>query len=288
MKRKTFSACVMAALLTAGVVSTQATAGVLAEGNISVYKGGQLTNTITGQTPVAEEALMVCNEKCMIKTTGVSLVGATGTELAIKNNDEQFNLLIRKGQLDFILGGAVSKIGFYLPDGQYTVADAVFNANTSSPVRGYVNVDENGQTAIGVYEGRMVFNTAEGAKVVDSNDYILLAQVGVGTGAGGAAAGAAAGTAGAGAAGGVAGAIGAVTAAVGTTGLVVGGVVVTGAVVAGGVAVADAINDDDDDAPTPRVSTTPPSQTAAGTAPNARAASSPPASSRYRTPSMNM
>jgi hypothetical protein len=125
MKRKTFSACVMAALLTAGVVSTQATAGVLAEGNISVYKGGQLTNTITGQTPVAEEALMVCNEKCMIKTTGVSLVGATGTELAIKNNDEQFNLLIRKGQLDFILGGAVSKIGFYLPDGQYTVADAV-------------------------------------------------------------------------------------------------------------------------------------------------------------------
>lgn len=288
MKRKTFSACVMAALLTAGVVSTQATAGVLAEGNISVYKGGQLTNTITGQTPVAEEALMVCNEKCMIKTTGVSLVGATGTELAIKNNDEQFNLLIRKGQLDFILGGAVSKIGFYLPDGQYTVADAVFNANTSSPVRGYVNVDENGQTAIGVYEGRMVFNTAEGAKIVDSNDYILLAQVGVGTGAGGAAAGAAAGTAGAGAAGGVAGAIGAVTAAVGTTGLVVGGVVVTGAVVAGGVAVADAINDDDDDAPTPRVSTTPPSQTAAGTAPNARAASSPPASSRYRTPSMNM
>jgi hypothetical protein len=283
----------MAALLTAGVVSTQATAGVLAEGNISVYKGGQLTNTITGQTPVAEEALMVCNEKCMIKTTGVSLVGATGTELAIKNNDEQFNLLIRKGQLDFILGGAVSKIGFYLPDGQYTVADAVFNANTSSPVRGYVNVDDNGQTAIGVYEGRMVFNTAEGAKIVDSNDYILLAQVGVGSGAAGAGAGSAAGAgaaaAGAGAgAGGIAGAIGAVTAAVGTTGLIVGGVVVTGAVVAGGVAVADAVNDDDDDAPTPRVSTTPPSQTAAGTAPNARAASSPPASSRYRSPSMNM
>lgn len=204
MRKKTLNACIMAALLTAGITSTQVSAGILAEGNISVYRGGQLTSTITGKTPVIEEALMVCNEQCMIKSTGVSLVGATGTELAVKNDQEQFNLLVKKGKLDFILNGAVTKMGFYLSDGQYTVADVIFNASTSSPVRGYITVDENGGAKIGVDEGRMVFSTAEGAKIVDSNNYILLAQAGmggvVGVGAAGSGAGAAAGATGVGAA----------------------------------------------------------------------------------------
>ncbi len=240
MKRKTFSACIMAALLTAGIASTQVTAGVLAEGNISVYKGGQLASTITGQQPVDEEALMVCNEKCIIKSAGISIVGTTGSELAVKDGQEQFNLLIRKGKVDFLLSGAVKKMGFYTPDGQHTIADVVFNANTSSPVRGYIQVTDNGQTAIGVHEGRLVFSTVEGAKIIDSNNYILLAQAG--------AVGAAGAGAGAGAAGGITGAISAAAATVGTTGAIVGGVVLTGAAVAGSVAIYDAI-DDDDDAP---------------------------------------
>ncbi|MCW5211645.1 hypothetical protein VU04_01910 [Desulfobulbus sp. TB] len=182
MRKKSLSACIMTALLTAGITSTQVSAGILAEGNISVYRGGHLTSTITGKTPVTEEALMVCNDKCMIKSTGVSLVGATGTELAVKNDQEQFNLLVKKGKLNFILNGAVTKMGFYLPDGQYTVADVVFNANTSSPVRGYITVDDNGEAKIGVDEGRMIFSTTEGAKIVDSNNYILLAQAGMGIG----------------------------------------------------------------------------------------------------------
>ena len=180
MKKKTFSACIMAALLTAGIASTQAAAGILAEGNISVYKDGQLANTITGQTPVDEEALMICNEKCMIKSTGVSIVGAAGTELAVKNDQEQFNLLLKQGQLDFILSGAIGKIGFYTADGQYTSADIIFNASTSTPVRGYMHVTTDGSTKIGMYEGRMVFDTVEGAKTVDSNNYILLAQADIG------------------------------------------------------------------------------------------------------------
>ncbi len=181
MKKKTFSACIMAALLTAGVANTQATAGVLSEGNISVYKGGHLASTITGQNPVDEEALMVCNEKCMIKSSGVSLVGATGTELAVKSDQEQFNLLLKKGKLDFLLNGAVKKMGFYTADKQYTHADAIFSASTdNAAVRGYMEVTPTGGTKIGVYEGRLVFDTVDGAKTVDSNNYILLAQADMG------------------------------------------------------------------------------------------------------------
>ena len=103
MKKKRLSAYIMAALLTVGFASTQATAGILAEGNISVYKGGSLTNTITGQSPVDEEALLVCNEKCMLKSTGVSLIGATGTELAVKIGQNQCNLLLKASLLSLFL-----------------------------------------------------------------------------------------------------------------------------------------------------------------------------------------
>lgn len=179
MKKKVISTAIMATILTAGIASTQAVAGILAEGDISVYKGGTLSDTMTGQNPVDEEALLVCNDKCMIKTIGVSLVGVTGTELSVKNDQEQFNLLLKKGQLDFILSGAIGKMGFYTADGQYTNADIIFNASTSTPVRGYMHVTADGNTKIGVYEGRMVFDTVEGVKTVDSNNYILLAQANV-------------------------------------------------------------------------------------------------------------
>jgi len=182
MKKKTFNACIMAALLTAGIASTQATAGILAEGDISVYKGGTLSGTMIGKNPVDEEALLVCNGKCMIKSTGVSIIGATGTELSVKSDQEQFNLLLKEGQVDFILSGTVGKMGFYTADRQYASADVIYNASTASPVRGYMQVTSEGSTKIGVYDGRLVFNTVEGAKIVDSNNYIVLAQSGLGSG----------------------------------------------------------------------------------------------------------
>ncbi|MCI5123037.1 MAG: hypothetical protein D3925_00810 [Candidatus Electrothrix sp. AR5] len=262
MKKKTYSACIMAALLTACIASTQASASILAEGNISVYKGGNLADTMTGQNPVDEKALLVCNEKCMIKSTGVSIVGTSGTTLAVKSDQEQFNLLLQKGKVDFILSGTVGKMAFHTTDGQYTVADVVFNASTNIPVRGYMQVTEEGKTTIGVYDGRMVFNTIEGAKIVDSNNYIVLAQSEVGGGVG-AGSGAAAGTGGA-AAGTAVTTGGGIFAGIGTTALVAGGLVTAAAV----WGVVEYAKDDDDDTPSPRIITTSPSRISRNPSPN--------------------
>ncbi len=151
-----------------------APSGAVAQGNISVYKGGKLADKLTGQNPVEEEALLVCNTKCMIKAPGISLVGADGANLAIKNEQEQFNLLVNKGRVDFVITDSINRVAFYTPDGQYTVADIMFNASTNTPVRGYMQVADDGAMEIGVLEGRMVFSTAEGAKTVDSNNRLLL------------------------------------------------------------------------------------------------------------------
>ena len=151
-----------------------APSGAVAQGNISVFKGGQLAEKLTGQNPVEDEALLVCDGKCMIKAPGISLIGADGARLAIKNEQEQFNLLVNKGRVDFVITDSISKVAFYTPDGQFTVADIMFNASTNTPVRGYMQVADDGAVEIGVFEGRMVFSTAEGAKTVDSNNRLLL------------------------------------------------------------------------------------------------------------------
>jgi len=63
-----------------------ASSGAIAQGNISVYKGGQLADKFTGQNSVEDESLLVCDGKCMIKSPGVSLVGSDGARLAIKKD----------------------------------------------------------------------------------------------------------------------------------------------------------------------------------------------------------
>ena len=254
MKKKTISAYILATLLTAGFTGTQAAAAILAEGNISVYKGGRLNNTITGKAPADEEALLVCNEACKLKSTGVSIVGAPGTELAVQSGQEQFNLLLKQGRVEFILSGTVGKMGFYTADRQYTIADVIYNASTSSPVRGYMEATSSGGSRIGVHEGRLVFNTAEGAKIVDSNNYIVLAQAGIEPGSvtGGTGGAGTAGTFGAGGAAGTVGTGGGIFSSIfgSMSGLTLfGGLVVTAGAMYGGYEYLQKDDDKDDKKP---------------------------------------
>lgn len=204
--------------------------GAVGQGNISVYKGGQLAYTFKGQNPVEEKALLVCDGTCKVKAPGVSLIGTGGTRLAIKKDQELFNLLVQEGRVDFILTDSISKVAFYTPDGRNTVADVMINASTNTPTRGYMQVNDNGTAEVGVLEGRLVFNSVDGPKMVDSNNRILLslADVTAGTTLGASATGSGTTTA-------AAGAAAAGTAAIGTaaaTGMVVAGAVVAGTVAA--------------------------------------------------------
>ena len=66
-------------------------------------------------------------------------------------------------------------MAFHTQDGVYCVADIMFNASTESVVRGYMQADDSG-TKVGVREGRMIFATADGAKSVKADEYIVLAM----------------------------------------------------------------------------------------------------------------
>lgn len=166
-------------------------AGSVAHGDLAVYKSGKLADKLSGQNPVDEGSLMVCDGKCMIKSEGISLVAADQAKFAIQNEDSVFNLYVRGGQLNYVVNDNSRKIAFHTPSGTYGIAEVVFNAGSSPVVKGSVQVTDSGDTEIAVTEGRLVFATADGMKTVDANHKIVLAiaEVGGAGAAGGAAAG---------------------------------------------------------------------------------------------------
>lgn len=177
--KKGVLAAVLSVAVTLNFAGFAFAAGSIAHGDISVYKGNQLADKLSGQNPVEDGALLVCDGKCMIKSKGISLVAADKAKLALMNEDANFNLFIREGHVNYVITDNSRTIAFHTPDNTYSVAEVIFNAGSASVVRGYVQVNENGQTEVGVTEGRMVFTTAEGKQTVDANNKIVLAMVNV-------------------------------------------------------------------------------------------------------------
>ena len=176
MKKTFLKAAALAAVISLSAVNVGfAAGGSIGHGNLSVYKNGALVSKLTGQNPIEDGALLVCDGKCMIKSEGISLVAGDKANVAVTNEKDTFKLYLKEGKVDYIINSNVRTISFYTPQGTYTVAEVVFNAGNQSAVKGTVEVDSTGKTEITVTEGRMVFATAEGMKTVDANNKIVLA-----------------------------------------------------------------------------------------------------------------
>ena len=196
MQKSFFKAMALTAVISFTTASVGfAAGGSIGLGDISVYKSGKLVSKLSGQNPIEDSSLLVCNGKCMIKSEGISLIGADSAKMAVTNEQDVFKLYVQEGTVDYIINSNVRKISFYTPQGTYTVAEAIFNAGSQSVVKGSVTVDSEGKTEIAVTEGRLVFATSEGLKTVDANNKIVLAMApgaavaGAGAGAGGLTAG---------------------------------------------------------------------------------------------------
>jgi hypothetical protein len=176
MKKSFLKAVALSAAIALGSANVCfAVGGSIGHGNISVFKDGQLVNKLTGQNPLQDGALLVCDGKCMIKSEGISLIAGDKAKVAVTNEKSSFKLYMKEGTVDYNITSNVRTIAFFTPQGTYTVAEVVFNAGNQSSVKGSVEVTADGKTEISVTEGRMVFATAEGMKTVDANNKIVLA-----------------------------------------------------------------------------------------------------------------
>ncbi len=237
MKKSFLKAVALGAAMSFFVASSGfAAGGSVVTGNISVYKGGELVSTLSGQNPIEDGVLFTCQGRCMVKSEGISLIGSDGAKIAVDSADDTFNLYIKEGKVEYTITNNSRTITFVTPDGAYSVADVVFDAASQSVVKGSVVVDAEGATHISVTEGKLVFATADGMQAVTAGNKIILAVNPDAAAAGAIAGGSEAAAVGGAAAGG---------ATIG--GVSMTAVAVAGAVVAGGVAVAVASSNDDDD-----------------------------------------
>ena len=176
MKKTLLRAMALTVALSFGCASVGFTAGgSIGHGDISVYKSGALVSKLSGQNPIEDGSLLVCDGKCMFKSEGISLIAGDNAQVAVTNETDVFKLYVKEGKVDYIITNNVRKIAFYTPQGTYTVAEVVFNASSQAVVKGSIAVNGDGATEITVTEGRMVFATAEGLKTVDANNKIVLA-----------------------------------------------------------------------------------------------------------------
>jgi len=185
MKKTFVRAIALTAALSLATINVAFAGGSIGYGNISVLNDeGKQISRLSGQNPVQDSSLLVCDGKCMLKSEGISIVAEDKSKIAVANESETFKLYVREGTVDYVINNNARKIAFYTPEGTYTVAEVVFNADSSPAVKGSVSVGSTGATEISVTEGRLVFTTADGMKTVDANQKIVLAQVPPGAAAG--------------------------------------------------------------------------------------------------------
>lgn len=174
-KIRSISLCLVVAFGMSTVTTFAAQGGSIGQGDFLVMKGDKLVDKFSGQNPLKDDSMLVCDGKCMIKSEGISLVAADQAKFAIKNEADTFRLFLSKGSVDYVITDKARKIAFHTPEGVYSVADIVFNAASNPVVRGSVSVNADGKTEISVKEGRLTFATAAGMKTVGANEKIVLA-----------------------------------------------------------------------------------------------------------------
>ncbi len=159
----------------AGSAASATQGGSIGQGDFTVVKGGQSIDKLSGQNPIQDESMLVCDGKCMVKSEGVSLVAADQAKFAIKNENDTFRLFLREGTVDYVFTDKARKVAFHTPEGVYSVAEILFTAGGDPVVRGSVRVTAEGKTEISVKEGKLVFASADGMKAIGADEKIVLA-----------------------------------------------------------------------------------------------------------------
>ena len=76
MKNTFLLTVALAAALSLVTMNMAFAGGSIGHGNISVFKDNALIGKLSGQNPIEDGALLVCDGKCMLKSEGISVIAA--------------------------------------------------------------------------------------------------------------------------------------------------------------------------------------------------------------------
>jgi len=144
---------------------------------VYMLKDGQTIGSYSSEAPLPESTLLKTQGDSAIKLPDLYLVAVDKSQFAISNADTSRELRVKEGTVYFALSKLPQALVFTTPEGFVTVQQVILNASTEKfTLKGYVAVSEKG-SEIGVIEGgSLLISTADGDQLVKAGNRILLAQ----------------------------------------------------------------------------------------------------------------
>lgn len=164
-------------LLVTATLAHSATRGrIMTDGRVQLFKNDRVVSTITGQGPIDENALIVCEGTCLVKMQGISMSGVDQSHFAVKESAGSLDLYIEKGKIYFVVTDMTHQFAFFTPDGYYVKSEGfIAPASTESSVKGSIQVTDTA-TEIVMDSGSMIVQTEEGTKTIKPGQALVLAM----------------------------------------------------------------------------------------------------------------
>jgi len=179
MKSCTIKLLLIAVVLMVTVSAAEAdTKGrIIPDGRVSLLQDGRVVASFTEQAPIDDKTLISCDGACMVKMRGFSLIAADQSVFGVKEMNGPTALYVDKGMVHFIVADTTRQLAFFTPDGHFIKTEGfLVPASTESSVRGFVNMTDKG-TEIGMENGSMIVQTANGLQTIKPGNTILLAGI---------------------------------------------------------------------------------------------------------------
>lgn len=218
-KFRKMSAVLIAATLLSQPLFAGSTPRLVPQGSVKLVESGIVMDQ---EMPAPAGTLMACNGQCYIEANGLQLMGADKTVFAVKENADNYSVMVQKGSLDFALGANAKPVAFTTPFDTLDVKPYAIQTGTDAVVRGNLQVTEE-RAQLTLTQGSLELTGADGQKLIHAGNTIVLAQANT-----------------------VGGAASTAMSQISTTTIVAGGLA-AGAVTAGAIAIASENDDDDDD-----------------------------------------
>ena len=125
--------------------------------------------------PLPQGSMLACEGKCLVQTQGLQLVARDKAIFALSEAQTKWDLAVKSGSIDFAISANAKQLAFHTAQDLIEVQEAIIPASSDGLVRGTIVVTEN-QAKLTVHQGALRVASHDGEQLIESGQFITLAQ----------------------------------------------------------------------------------------------------------------
>jgi hypothetical protein len=148
---------------------------VIPTGKVSVLSDGKEASQFRSEMPLPQGSMLACDGKCLVQTQGLQLVARDKAIFALSEAQSKWDLAVKSGSIDFAISANAKQLAFHTARDLIEVQEAIIPASSDGLVRGTIAVTED-QTKLTVHQGALRIAGQDGEQLIQSGQFITLAQ----------------------------------------------------------------------------------------------------------------